>query len=329
MTVDNRYRIVSRLAQGGMGELHLARETLAEGIERDVVVKRLTAESAEDEEQRAMLLDEARILSRLSHPGVVQLLAVGSGREPYLVLEWVDGASLQEVLQRGARMSVETALCLGLSIAETLAYVHDVRDELGRPLQIVHRDLTPANVLIGRHGAVKLIDFGIARGENRVYATSTGVLKGTCGYMAPEQLLATADVDRRVDVFALGVLLYELCCGRHPFVSKQPQELLDMIAEGRYLPPERAEPRIGPGVASLITSCLATAREGRPPTMRVVAASLREELRHLGHVPTHADLAPLGAALVSPASPGRPSRRPQPASEPDDRRVTQVAHKPK
>jgi serine/threonine-protein kinase len=326
VTIDDesRYTLVSRLARGGMGELHLARERLAEGIERMVVVKRLPPDLRDDPEHRAMLLDEARILSRLSHPGVVQLLAVGAGSEPYLVLELIDGPSVSELSTRMGRLPFEIALSICLSIAETLGYIHDARDELGRGLKIVHRDLTPSNVLVARSGAVKLVDFGIARGENRVYATSTGVLKGTCGYMAPEQLLAHGRIDHRVDVFALGVLLYELCCGQHPFVSKQPQELFELIAEGRYAPPDQVEPALGSSLVGLITSCLSTSPEGRPPTMRVVAAAMREELRRVAHVPTQGDLAALVLKLRPPETAAPSSRQPPAPDRGDDARVTAV-----
>jgi serine/threonine-protein kinase len=280
------YELLRRLAVGGMAEVFLARSPFAaRGIRRTVVLKRLLRDRRDDEEFVTMFFDEARLMSQLSHPNIAQVLDAGTdGPDHYLVMEYVRGVSLRELLAAISRtewgaLPEPEALAIMLSLAEALAYAHDARDEDGRALNIVHRDLTPSNVVVSYSGAVKLIDFGIAQGESRVYETATGVLKGTCGYMAPERLLADdAEVDRRVDVFALGVILYEACVGAHPFHAKNAAELYDLVVETRYRSPRSVRPSLSPGIAEIISVCLERRPEDRPPNMSLLAEHLRDEL---------------------------------------------------
>lgn len=294
-----RFKILRRLAVGGMAEVYLASETLGEGIDRVVVLKTLLKDKRDDEEFVTMFFDEARLLSHLCHPNVVQVFATGThGPDSYMAVEYVRGASLRDLLAaathtpRGA-LDEAVAVSIGITLAETLAYVHDALDEEGRPLNIVHRDLTPANVMLSYDGAVKLIDFGIAQGEDRVYETTAGVLKGTCGYMAPEQLQMQQDMDRRADIFAFGVMMYEATTGTHPFTVKNPAELYDRILEARYTPPQRVRRDLSPSLAELITTCMSRRADDRPSDMRVVATWLRSVLVSAGQLPLMAELGDL------------------------------------
>lgn len=271
-----------------MAEVYLAEESPLAGIRRRVVVKRLLADKRREEEFVTMFLDEARLMSRLSHPHVVQVLGAGMhDGSPYLAVEHVDGPSYRDVLAAAsytetAAVREPEALRIALTLAETLAYVHSAHDEDGRPMRIVHRDLTPANVIISYEGIVKLIDFGIAQGENRVYQTSTGVLKGTCGYMAPEQLVEQSVVDHRVDVFAFGVMLYEACVGRHPFNATHVVELYDLVLETRFDPPRKVRPALSPTLEWIICACMARDANDRPESMYRVAEMLRDEMSVAG-----------------------------------------------
>ncbi|MGB0680866.1 MAG: serine/threonine protein kinase, partial [Polyangiales bacterium] len=231
MTSDKRevigpYRIVRKLAAGGMAEIFLAKQRGLEGVERSVVLKRILPEHHNDEEFVTMFLDEARLLAALAHPNIAQTFDLGrQGLSYYLVMEYVRGPTLWKVLRRAAKtggrgLPEREALSIVLGVAEALAYVHERHDEFGRPLNIVHRDLNPANVILSYDGAVKLIDFGIAKAASKVHQTRTEVVKGTYGYIAPEQLNQASQVDHRTDVYALGVLMYEVCVGRHPFEAE-------------------------------------------------------------------------------------------------------------
>ena len=301
-----RFEIVRRLAVGGMAEVFLAREDLGEGIERTVVLKTLLKDKREEEEFVTMFFDEARLLARLSHPNIAQVFAAGTqGEDCYLAMEYVQGASLRDLLgavthtPNGALPEAEAA-AIGLTLAETLAYVHEAHDDEGRPLNIVHRDLTPSNLMVSYDGAVKLIDFGIARGENRVYETSTGVLKGTCGYMAPEQLLRSTGLDHRVDVFAFGVMLYEAATGAHPFAVKNPAMLYDRIVEARYRRPREVRPDLSPGMEELIMACMHRDADARPEDMHVVASWLRGVLMGVGNLPLMSELGELVRHMFPP-----------------------------
>ena len=168
----------------------------------------------------------------------------------------------------------------------------------GRPLNIVHRDLNPANVIVSYDGAVKLIDFGIAKAATKVYETRTGVIKGTYGYIAPEQLTQAATVDHRADVFALGVLMYEMCLGDHPFDVSDEPNLLDRILGARYKRPRQVVPNFPPFLDRLIARCLAPHPEGRPDDVASVMAEIVNYMGQRGLVMTMSDLARLSNALV-------------------------------
>ena len=299
------YRILEFLAVGGMAEIYLASEQLLPGAERLVVVKRLLPQHRDDEEYVTMFFDEARICSRLTHPNVVEVRAAfAMDGDCLIVFEHVDGVTLRQVMDVARTTppgvipaGVAAAVCL--SLAETLAYVHTLRDEHGRPLNIVHRDLNPSNVVISRAGGVKLIDFGIARGEMQVHETATGMLKGTAGYMAPEQLQEGANVDARADVFNLGISLYELIAGAHPFGTRNPLEAFELIQNSRFESARSVRPDVAPALSELASRCLRANPDARPQSMHDVAAELCAYLRSAGVVPRLQQLVDLVAHSCS------------------------------
>ncbi|MCS6800117.1 MAG: protein kinase [Myxococcota bacterium] len=299
-----RYRIVRRLATGGMAEVLLAREQGFDGLERTVVLKRILPVYAGNEEFVTMFLDEARLMAALSHPNIAHVLDFGSIDDThFLVMEYVRGPTLSDLLQAGAERGTPAlpesiALPIGLAIAEALAYVHTLRDEHGRPLRVVHRDLNPANVMVSYEGAVKLIDFGIAKAATKVYETRTGVIKGTYGYIAPEQLSRTAPVDHRADLFALGVLLYEMCVGQHPYDTSDEPDPLHRVLSARYQRPRRIAPSFPRDLDRLIASCLAPHPDGRPADMHAVIEALVEAMASRRIVPTMSAIARFVAEWV-------------------------------
>ncbi len=238
-------RILLKLAaRGGMGDVYLGATTGIEGAERACIVKTVRRDHIHDGSFLARFLDEARVQSQLQHPGVAQVLEAATDEEgePYTVVEYVEGRPLSDVRQRalqtGVRIAWPDAVAVAIEVAQALAHVHERSGADGSPLSIVHRDLSPQNVMVGYAGEVKLIDFGTARGQNRRCHTVAGVVFAKPGYVSPE--IARQQVgDGRIDVYALGVMLWELCAGRR-FLTGDPQRHLDATAEGRVVVPSLA-----------------------------------------------------------------------------------------
>ncbi|MCC7539308.1 MAG: protein kinase, partial [Deltaproteobacteria bacterium] len=315
------YRVVRKIATGGMAEVYLARHRGPEGVERTVVLKRILPNYTHDEEFVTMFLDEARLLAALSHPNIAHVFEVARFDETFvLVMEHVRGPTLGEMLtaasRRGMRgLPVREACGIALALAQALGYAHQVHDELGRAMQIIHRDLNPNNVIVSYDGAVKLIDFGIAKAASKVYETRTGVIKGTFGYMAPEQFTKAAPIDHRADVFALGVVMFEMLVGSHPFDASDEPGLLDRILRSSFKRPRVVNPNVPEALDRVIVSCLAPHPEGRPEDMQDLENRLVEHLESAHLVPTMSHVAQLVRALV-PDTEGpmrvRPFTGPQP-----------------
>jgi eukaryotic-like serine/threonine-protein kinase len=237
-----RYWLLKLIARGGMGEVYLAATTGIEGAERPCVVKIIRREHAKDSSFLARFFDEARVQSQLQHPGVVQIFEASTDDkgEPFVVVEYVEGRSLGEVRGRATqlnyRLTWADAVAVATATAEALVHVHERVDIRGNPLGIVHRDLSPQNVMTGYCGDVKLIDFGTARGQNRRCHTVSGVVYAKPGYVAPEVANGNTG-DARVDLYALGVMFWELAAGRR-FLQGDPAEHLAAVAKNkRSLPP--------------------------------------------------------------------------------------------
>jgi hypothetical protein len=219
-----RYRVERRLGVGGMAEVHLAWQVGPGGFERRVALKRPLPHVTEDPELVAMFLDEARLAANLRHPNIAQVLEVGrDGGTYFIAMEYVDGVSLRTLLRANGRRPVKIARALAIADAllRALGAAHDATDARDRPLGLVHRDVTPSNVLLSVDGEVKLVDFGVALAAARLQVTRAGTVKGTPTYMSPEQK-SGRDVDRRSDVFAAGVILHELLAGRTPWADGPP-----------------------------------------------------------------------------------------------------------
>lgn len=240
-----KYRIIKRLAIGGMSELFLARVIGAEGFERHVVVKRMLTRLATSSNFVEMFLDEARLTARLHHPNIVQVYDLGQHDGAYfLAMEYLHGPNLQTILRAAKQAKqlfpVKHALTIVTSVATALAYAHDKKDKRGAPLHIVHRDVAPSNIIVTYDGGVKLLDFGIARAHSNSNHTDAGLIKGKLSYLSPEQCLGNP-IDRRSDVFSLGIVLYELTTMSQlfPLGNNDKLDILERIANGDILPPSR------------------------------------------------------------------------------------------
>src|SRR5215471_10914617 len=235
-SVFGRRMLLKLVARGGMGDVYLAATIGIEGAERPCVVKTVRRDHIHDGSFLARFLDEARVQAQLNHPGVAQVLEAANDEngEPFTVVEFIEGRSLADVRQRAVQMGVRIgwpeACAMAIEMGMALAHVHERSGADGSPLGIVHRDLSPQNVMVGFSGEVKLIDFGTARGHNRRCHTVAGVVFAKPGYVAPE--VARQQVgDARIDLYALGIMLWELVAGRR-FLSGDPQKHLEEAAAG-------------------------------------------------------------------------------------------------
>jgi serine/threonine-protein kinase len=227
-----RYEILGRLAFGGMAEIFLGREPTAAGAARNVVIKRILPHVADEEKFVRMFLDEARLAIQLNHPNICHIYEFGELEGSYFIaMEWVDGVPLGKLIRRARTeggVPIEIGVRIAAQVAEALHYAHRARDALGRPMNIVHRDVTPHNVMVAYDGQVKLLDFGIAKATTHSTKTEAGMVKGKFSYMSPEQCLGRA-VDCRSDVFALGICLWEALVGRSLFHRETEYETMNAV----------------------------------------------------------------------------------------------------
>jgi hypothetical protein len=278
-----KYQIIERLAAGGMAELWLARVSGMLGFEKLVVIKRILPHLASRTDFVEMFLDEARIATTLNHPNLVQTYDVGvHGKSYFMAMEYLSGQdvrSLQrELAKRGERMPFEHALNIALGIAGGLHYAHEKKDLDGKPLNIVHRDVTPQNVIVTYDGGVKLLDFGIAKASNRINETRSGSFKGKVPYMSPEACRGD-ELDRRTDIFSLGILLYEMTLGRRLFTGETDFRILKQIAEGEINRPCKIDPQFDPNLEQIILRAL----EREPGRRFATARELQEALEQWAH----------------------------------------------
>ena len=250
-----RYRKVNKIADGGMAEIFLAIQHGAEGFERRVVLKQILAALLADPKFRNMLVDEALVAMSLNHSNIVQVLDLGQSKGRYfLVLELVDGWDLNRIIGRmrstGLALAPELALYMVAEVCRALSYAH-AQTRGGEPLGIVHRDVSPHNVLISEQGEVKLTDFGIAKAMGRRERTGEGVIKGKLAFMSPEQA-SGKDLDARSDLFAVGTMLYLLMVGKRPFESPTDLETILRVQQCQFPPAREAKPDLPAPIAAIV-----------------------------------------------------------------------------
>jgi serine/threonine-protein kinase len=282
MARHGRYTILGKLADGGMAEIFLATQHGAEGFEKHVVLKRILTQFSADPQFRNMLLDEGHISMSLQHSNIVQVLDLGvAGERYFLVMELVDGWDLEKILQRayGAGMIFPPALALHVIavVCRALAYAH-AKTRGGKPLGIVHRDLSPNNVLISEQGEIKLGDFGIAKAQRKREQTAAGVIKGKVAYMSPEQA-SGAPLDKRSDIFSVGSVLYRMMTERLPFEAASDLEQLLKVQKGEYTPPREAKKGLSEAVEGIITRAMRLAPSERYQTADEMLVDVERVLR--------------------------------------------------
>ncbi len=281
-----KYTLLKKLATGGMAEIFLARQAGMGGFEKDVVVKRLLPEHAANQELVSMFLDEARIAANLTHPNIAQIFDLGTqGDAYYIAMEYVHGVDLRRLCSQGIAegnyLPVNHAVRIIAEVCDSLAYAHARTDDQGRPLGIVHRDVSPTNVLVTFEGGVKLVDFGIAKAANKVSVTRAGQIKGKFGYMSPEQVRG-GDIDARSDIFAVGINLYEITLGRRLFRGDSELETMRAIEECSIQRPREVDPNYPESLERIVMRALARDPGDRYASARDVQMALEDYLAEAG-----------------------------------------------
>jgi tRNA A-37 threonylcarbamoyl transferase component Bud32 len=278
-----KFELIRQIAVGGMAELYLARTMGIEGFEKLVVVKRILPQYADNQQFVTMFLNEARLSATLHHPNIAQVYDIGVEDGDYFFsMEYIHGEDLGHLhatgIENGVPMSLDAALTLVAGLCGGLHYAHTKAGADGKPLEVVHRDVSPSNVLVSYDGAVKLVDFGIARAGSAP-ATTRGGLKGKIAYMSPEQCKGEAKLDRRSDIFSIGTILYELTTGRLPFLEANEYAVLNNIVNVDVPRPSTVVPSYAPALEAIVLKALS-----RDPARRYTSAlELQKEIEDFAH----------------------------------------------
>jgi serine/threonine-protein kinase len=246
---SKRLQLFSAIGAGALGTVHLGKIAAAGGFSRIVAVKRMREPSFGDDDRARMAVDEARLAARVHHPNVVAVVdVIVEAGEILLVMEYVHGASLSSLLQaasEGAPVPAKVAAAIVADVLLGLHAAHEATNERGEPLGLVHRDVSPSNVVVGADGIARIMDFGVAKAAGRLHHTRTGEIRGKLSYMPPEQLHGE-EIDRRVDVYAAGVLLWEILARRPLFSDATDEATIDRILHGSVPPPSEVDERLAP-----------------------------------------------------------------------------------
>jgi eukaryotic-like serine/threonine-protein kinase len=241
--LENRYRVIKRLEAGGMAEVYLGEASSVEGFKKRVAIKRVLPHLAQNDNFIQMFLDEARLSARLSHANIVSVFDISARDDTYfLIMEYVEGANLKKLLdclhKRGQRFPLPQAIYTCAEACRGLSYAHELHDENGKPLGIVHRDISPPNIMLTKRGEVKVADFGLAKAGTQLSQTDPGVVKGKFSYLSPEAALGR-QVDSRSDIFSLGIVLWEMLAGRRLFLGETDYATVKLIQQANI-------PRLAP-----------------------------------------------------------------------------------
>lgn len=275
--------LLEKLAAGGMAEVFRARQMGFGGFEKTVAVKRILSSFAGNEEFKEMFRQEANLSAQLQHPNIAQVFTNGEfDSYLFLVMEFVDGKNVRQLLARAdkkkIRIPIEISCFIVCETAKGLDYAHNYHDEkTGEALEIVHRDMSPQNVMMSYDGSVKVVDFGIAKAAARSDTTRAGVLKGKFGYMAPEQAMGMK-LDKRTDIFALGIILFELLTQRRLFSSDDDLKTLQLVKDCRVPRPSKYNPAVNPALDRIVLKALAKERHERYSTAGELYADLQRFL---------------------------------------------------
>ncbi len=279
-----KYHLLKRIAVGGMAEIFLGYVQGAGGFKKPVAIKRLLPQHARDPECVKMFLDEASLLARFEHPNIVQVYDVGQLKTSYyLAMEFVHGVGLDRLLKlserKNADIPLDYAAAIARDVCDVLDYVHNFTMPDGTPLHLIHRDISPQNIMVTFSGVVKVLDFGIAKKTGSASQTNPSGLKGKAAYMSPEQIAQVQDLDRRTDVFSLGIVLFEMATRRRPFEGLNEIETILSIDKREVPDPRSIDPKLPDEMAEIILKALEKNRDARYQSAREMHARLEVFLR--------------------------------------------------
>lgn len=291
----DRFELVAELASGGMATVYLARLSAVAGFQRLYAIKRLHPHLQREQEFVDMFLDEARLAARIHHPNVVSILEVGeSKRGYYLVMEYIEGDTVAHLLaksaQKQSKLPVEVTVRIALDALAGLDAAHELKDDHDQPLEVVHRDVSPQNILVGIDGTTRITDFGVARAAARLTTTRTGQLKGKLAYMAPEQARGQG-VDRRADLFALGIVLWEALAMKRLFKGDGEAETLSRVLSEPIPKLRTLVPTLPAGIEAVVMKALERDPEKRFATASDFSEALEKAARAVRAVGAHKDVA--------------------------------------
>jgi len=272
------YTVLECLGAGGMAVVHRATIDIGGGVIREVALKRLLPQLADDKKLTDDFIREAKLAAHLHHPSIVRILELGrSGGTYFIAMELVHGESLLQLMKLGWAMRLQVPVGIVVAIlaelCDALDYASNASDADGEPMHIVHRDLSPSNLIITDDGHLKIIDFGVAKAVSGKFMTNTGMIKGKLGYMALEVLSATP-LDTRADIFSIGVVAWELLTGRRLFKGTNEYEVITKIRKGARTPPSKYNPAVPPELDEIVMRALARDRDDRWPSAAVVKRTL-------------------------------------------------------
>ncbi len=327
-----KYQILERIATGATAEIHKARLEGIGGFQRTFAIKRIRESLSRDQGYVASLVEEAKVAGLLSHANIVQIVDLGQVEDIwYIAMEYVDGRDLGAVLerahQRGLRLPVPHAVFITIELLKGLEYAHQRRVmKKGKAvsLDIIHRDLSPPNVLLSFQGEVKLTDFGIARASHKALETTAELAKGRYDYMSPEQADGSPPLDQRSDLFTVGVLLYEMLTGHHPFRAGSAVETIDRLRQGSYVPVIDHNPEVPKALQRIVDKALAVDREARHESATALKEALDGFFHDSGFIFTHSTL----STYVQGLFPERARAPREPDDEGPTKEMSPVADSP-
>lgn len=282
MGEKSRYKVLRKIDSGGMAEIFVGQATSLGGISRTVAIKRVRPHLATNRRFIQMFIDEARLCMRLTHANITQVFDVGRAQGTYfLVMELVDGANLRKLSQLAAerdyKIPTEYAIHIAIEVSKGIAHAHEAKDEADKPLRIVHRDLSPPNILVSKSGEVKVTDFGLAKAKSHIESTDPGVVKGKFSYLCPEACEGY-EVDARADIFSLGIVLHELLTGRRLFLGKTDLETVELVRQCNVLPPSAFNNRVDSELDAIVMQALEKDRRKRYQSARDFGDALAKYL---------------------------------------------------
>jgi serine/threonine-protein kinase len=283
---QQRYRVIEKLESGGMAEVFRAESEGLQGFRKQVAIKRVLPNLSSKKKFISMFLDEARLSAQLSHSNCVQVFDIGVGDNAFfIVMEFVDGANLKAIVEHIKKSAhdfpVEAGVYITLELCKGLAYAHELTDSSGVPLHIVHRDMSPPNVLITKYGEVKIVDFGLAKANSQLEKSEPGIIKGKFSYLAPEAAMGQ-DVDARTDIFALGIILWELLAGQRLFLGETDFQTVKKVQAAHVPSITQINKRVPHELERIIVKALARDPTHRYPTARALGTELTKFLFKYG-----------------------------------------------